>query len=686
MTSGLCRLLSVILLLGLSALPAKAIDTIQIQLESLALPEGSLQGLSVGFEIVDQRLLLQVELDQLQLAGQSLKNLALNCANWRYAAEYWHCDNGDLAFEHTVLGVQKLSSDFSFNLAAQHYDINLKAIRIGNGRVDVDVQSQAGQWQLNLVGDEIGIAAVLDMAQGLVPDIVETVKRWQPSGTVKLQAAIQGQETRLLALDMQLNGESVHFSDESGNQVGEALVFQLEMDATETTDTKLQIQTDLMLSEGQTYFAPVFLDFSEAPLSLSSNTMFDFAAKEINSAEVNVLQQDVLTVAGQLGFQDNALIDAEMDWQSLNLAALYQWWIQPFLTGSAAGQLELDGAISGKVQWQPEQIEIAAQLDDLDIQDKQDRFAMQSLSGQVGWQNTGQLSPVELRWQSAAIGPIPIGESQLSAIVSNQEIQLTSPLVLPLFDGALQIDHFVYDQSTQQNHWQFSGELTPISMAPLTTALGWPEMQGKLAGVIPEVRYANQQIEVDGALQVNVFDGRTIIRDLRLQSPFGSLPQLTANIDFQQLDLEMITQVFEFGRITGRLAGYVHDLRLSDWQPVAFDAALMTPESNPGKRRISQRAVDNLTQIGGGASGALSRSFLSVFEDFSYEKLGLSCRLQNQVCKMNGVETDEQGYYIVKAGGLPPWINVRGFTRQVDWPDLLNRLQAVRNSEGPVIQ
>jgi hypothetical protein len=186
---------------------------------------------------------------------------------------------------------------------------------------------------------------------------------------------------------------------------------------------------------------------------------------------------------------------------------------------------------------------------------------------------------------------------------------------------------------------------------------------------------------------VKVFDGTTVIRDLRMTSPFGSLPQLYANIDINSLDLALLTQAFDFGRISGRLEGYVHDLRLSNWKPVQFDASLATPKTNPGKRRISQRAVDNLTQIGGGPSGMLQRGFLQFFEDFSYQKLGLSCYLRNEVCEMSGIEEAKQGYYIVKGGGgLPPWINVVGYTRRVDWSDLIARLIAVRDSSGPVIE
>jgi hypothetical protein len=152
------------------------------------------------------------------------------------------------------------------------------------------------------------------------------------------------------------------------------------------------------------------------------------------------------------------------------------------------------------------------------------------------------------------------------------------------------------------------------------------------------------------------------------------------------LDLETLTSTFNVGKITGKLDGDIHELRLSNWKPVHFNAQFNTPEGDKSRRRISQRAVDNLSQVGGGATGVLSRSFLRFFEDFSYQALGLGCALNNDVCVMSGVGESDTGYYIVKGGGLPPRINVVGYTRRVGWSDLIERLKSIQNSEGPVIQ
>ena len=86
-------------------------------------------------------------------------------------------------------------------------------------------------------------------------------------------------------------------------------------------------------------------------------------------------------------------------------------------------------------------------------------------------------------------------------------------------------------------------------------------------------------------------------------------------------------------------------------------------------------------------TGALSRGFMRFFEDFGYQRLGIRCRLENDVCHMDGVEpAPDGGYYLVKGSLLPPRLDVIGFNREVDWPSLLNRLVNIGKGQGPRIE
>ena len=160
---------------------------------------------------------------------------------------------------------------------------------------------------------------------------------------------------------------------------------------------------------------------------------------------------------------------------------------------------------------------------------------------------------------------------------------------------------------------------------------------------------------------------------------------LSASMDFSGLDLAPLTRAFGFGEITGRLDGKVHGLRLVDWEPVAFDAAFRTVPRRGEKQRISQRAVRELTEVGGGGLAAgLQNQVLKAFSSFGYSRIGLSCVLANNVCTMGGAgPADGGGYVIVDGSGLPR-VNVIGHQKKVDWPVLVARLQAATEGQMPV--
>jgi len=89
---------------------------------------------------------------------------------------------------------------------------------------------------------------------------------------------------------------------------------------------------------------------------------------------------------------------------------------------------------------------------------------------------------------------------------------------------------------------------------------------------------------------------------------------------------------------------------------------------------------------GAGAAAAIQRSFLRFFKEFNYARIGLSCKLRNGSCAMDGVESTQSGYIIVKGSGIPA-ITVMGYNRTVSWGELLERIKRVTSGNAsPVIK
>jgi hypothetical protein len=162
------------------------------------------------------------------------------------------------------------------------------------------------------------------------------------------------------------------------------------------------------------------------------------------------------------------------------------------------------------------------------------------------------------------------------------------------------------------------------------------------------------------------------------------MPRVLAELQMRYIDLEALTDTFKFGRVTGRLDGDVAGLELSRWVPAAFDARIRSSEGDY-PRTISQRAVESITALGGpGAAAAIQRSFLGFFERFGYKRMGLSCRLREGVCEMDGLAEKGGGYMLVEGGGIPA-LSVVGYNRRIDWQELLDRLARVTDTK-PVVR
>ena len=74
---------------------------------------------------------------------------------------------------------------------------------------------------------------------------------------------------------------------------------------------------------------------------------------------------------------------------------------------------------------------------------------------------------------------------------------------------------------------------------------------------------------------------------------------------------------------------------------------------------------------------------------------GLSCRLRNDTCQMDGIDTDftkasvnksTAAYVIVKGSGVPA-ITVLGYNHSVSWRELIERLKRItEENTNPVIK
>lgn len=482
-------------------------------------------------------------------------------------------------------------------------------------------------------------------------------------------------------INAELGLKNASFSDAQGLRAGEKVTGNLRLDAhQEAKAWRWKMMLDW--KEGEVFWQPFY--FANGGHQFQVEGLFNDQLIKIDAANLSLKDVGTMKLNAEIRRSDNHINHLEASTGRVDLAALYPLILKPLLDKSAM-DMEMAGKADLRLTMHDGEMKTAHfNLYQADIEDKNGRFGLYKVNANLPW-DYDQEKSLNLSYEGGHLLKVPLGKTDIKAGLNRYS--LTAPNIdLPILDGGLSLKDVSAVWLDKEWHWHLRANILPISMADLSRSLELPTMQGKVAATIPLVTYSGGLLVTDGDMVFNLFDGTISVKNLAMQTPLGLTPRLTANVEMRNLDLGTLTRTFSFGAIEGKLDGDVKDLRLANWKPINFDAAFY---SSPGKypKKISQRAVENISSLGGaGAAAAVQRSVLRFFDEFNYAKLGLSCKLRGDLCEMDGIESTSQGYVIVKGSGIPS-ITVLGYNRNVSWGELLERIQRVTaGNSKPIIE
>lgn len=670
-----------------------AVDMTTFEAASIAGDGWTLRDLRMEVPVISQDRTARLTASSMTVAGlpEPLRNVRVDCPRFTLEARRIRCARARVDAVLPTLGRQQFSAALTYELGSGALAIQVAGLRMGDGSAKAQASLRHGAWSTAVQLQGVKLDALLALAKQWslpLPGLTGT-----GNVTLNLRATGQGKSPRSVEFDADLTDMTV------ANEAGTLASDKLALAATghlERREDRWAFTLSTRSSRGQAYAEPVFLDFGvHAIVANATGAWLD--AGGVDLASFAVEHRDVVTARGSARLTPGAAsLVAQLDVVVDRLAfpGAYASYLQPFLIATDFKDLQTAGTVTGHLVVEggtPRRADFA--LDAVSADTGTGKLALYGLSGDLHWQGGEAATAVpdsRLTLEGGLLFGLDVGATTLAFHTANRDFELLQATRIPLLDGALELDRFaVRDAGLPAMTFALDANLVPLSLQRLSRAFGWPEFGGQLGGRISNLKLEDGVLTLSTTLEARVFDGRLEVSDLRLEDPFGAWPQLYSSIGIFNLDLEQVTSAFSFGRITGRLSGYVNELVLFNWMPVEFDARLYTPPDDRSRHRISQRAVQNIGNLGGGGAGvgaALSSGFMRFFEDFNYAKLGISCRLEKEVCLMDGVDpAPNGGYYLVKGRGLPR-INVIGNAPQVDWPRLVAQIRAIMESSGPVVR
>ena len=450
-----------------------------------------------------------------------------------------------------------------------------------------------------------------------------------------------------------------------------------------------RVLLDGRLLRGELLFGDAYIALAQRPVALQVEAT-QRGEQGWRLPAISWRDGGALAVTGSASLAADASVrDLDLRLHSEDLMALRDGYLSSWLGRFGLGDLQLGGAVDGRVQLRDGALHLAdANLRQVGIDDPKGRFRFDALDGDVRYSADAAVSSA-LGWSGGALYGLDFGPARLPFDSGDGSLRFARPVTLPILGGSATFDALQIrpPAAGQGLDVRFGLALDRLDVGQLAKALEWPAFTGQLSGRIPQAHYAGDRLGFDGGLAMQVFGGSIAVSSLAMERPFGVAPTLSADIELDDLDLQSLTGVLGFGEISGTLDGRIGSLRLVDWQPVAFDAELHTERKRGVRQRISQRAVQDLSSVGDASFvTSLQSQLIGLFDDFGYSRLGISCKLRDEVCTMDGLGSAGQGFIIVQGSGLPR-LRVIGFNRRVDWPTLVERLAAIGKGDvKPVIE
>ncbi|MCP3677465.1 MAG: hypothetical protein GY721_07740 [Deltaproteobacteria bacterium] len=278
---------------------------------------------------------------------------------------------------------------------------------------------------------------------------------------------------------------------------------------------------------------------------------------------------------------------------------------------------------------------------------------------------------------------IEIDDLSLSPSIWQNNLLFRDEITFPLFSGKVRFDNLYYrDLLSEERELLITLVLDDIDLTDVSASLGLPPFSGSLSGTIPMARFAETSLTTEGEIVMRLFGGEMMVTGIAVENIFTPITSIGSSFEFSDIDLGLMTDAFEFGRVTGVLQGYVRDLVITGGQPESFEAHIETVPRRGVGQRISVKALRKISIFGSDATDSvLSSGIYRFFKEYRYGRMGFSGRLKDDNFLLTGIEAEGDKGYLIKGALLPPRVDVVSYSQNISFKELLNRIKRVQAIE-----
>jgi hypothetical protein len=581
--------------------------------------------------------------------------------------------------------------------------LSLKIPQMGNLLIDAFIPLEGVGTRIQVRGKKLSLIPLLSRespsVKGFSPkclvDLNKTIKnpsltRWDWKGSIQIY-----------------NGS---YSDSSFLYSGEKLALTCSTQGSlDVKSQKLNVKFRARISQGEVLLNRFYFDFNKTPLTLNLKSSLANSFQKLRVDELKVHLKSILecSVKGSVDdlFQlSGARLQASFPSQPLGpfirtflkepFGEETPWLKRTQWQGNWMWNLSLSGSLKKPL------ITGLLQLQNVILQDTDRGMRIGKTNGDIPfWLDFANLSlrsekAVKMKKQNGylkingfKISWFTLPSLSLHFKVFSNGLRLSRPLKIPLGKDVLKVqDLELRDILWKSRQGHLSVQARRLHLDSLLKKWLGQSFPATVGTDQLELSLQGDQLSGAGHLLLEVFSGKVQIENFRIHRFLSSGQVFALDAQWSNIDLEQLTQITEFGKITGRLEGRLKGFKISYGTPLAFEMILRSVPTKGVSQRISVTAVDNLAQISTeqspfqGITGGLIGTF---FKDFFYKKIEIRCTLKNDYFSVRGLIQEGDKEYLIK-GSRIRGVNIinRSPDNRIAWDDMIRRLQRINRSEA----
>jgi hypothetical protein len=544
----------------------------------------------------------------------------------------------------------------------------------------------------------------LPLLQGFIsPFLPKKVIDWEPDGVLSLQIEAHNafqKDKEVWDVTTELETSGVQFHDPTFSLAGESLEPNLTLIGVFGRSLiDIPFSATFNLSHGESLWRDYYINWNKMPLQVKISGQLQVPQRKLAGLSVEAFIPDFIKIAakGNFEFQESRSIDLSIIASELQLSSLYSFFLQrdtsgqvPIsITGEAESSFDVEGSkneISVKGYLEIRNASIAARDNNFSIK-KIDATIPLNYRQNVNIKKT-EASPPEMGFLS--LGDIHLSDLDLFSLkldVSSHQNRFTiAPFQIEIFGGKASIGKTSLELTPSLTSFRSLTSLSwkDVKLAQLPFPSKQHQLRGKLSVNLPRIEIQPDHITTEGDSEIEVFGGKITIKNIQVENLFSKYRAFSGDVRFADLNLQKITDLIPFGRVTGIINGEINDLIVSYGQPEHFILRLESNKRKGVRQKFSLKAANDLAILGTGEKTQFSpdSGWTRIVNSFNYKKIGISCALRNDIFTLRGTIQEGGVEYLVKGSWLFG-INVvnKHPQNKIQFKDFLSRLKRIGHSE-----